>query len=117
VNRFTGPNAGYVAELYERYLIDPVSVDAGLRAYFDSFARQPDLLDQAVSGRDAVALPRFRAVTALVEVLRTHGHLAANLDPLGLRKPFAGIADPDAVRFLVHVKGVIEDPGRLLVEG
>ncbi|MBI2966062.1 MAG: 2-oxoglutarate dehydrogenase E1 component, partial [Chloroflexi bacterium] len=114
VNRFTGPNAGYIAELYERYLIDPASVDAGLRAYFESFVRQPDSLDQAMSGREAVALPRFRAVTVLVEVLRTHGHLAANLDPLGLRKPVGAIADAAAFGLSLDDLGGL--PG-LLVDG
>ena len=34
-NGFAGPNAGYVEELYERFLEDPNSVDDATRAYFD----------------------------------------------------------------------------------
>ena len=33
---FTGPNAAYVLELYERYRQDPGSVDAQTRAFFDA---------------------------------------------------------------------------------
>jgi 2-oxoglutarate dehydrogenase complex dehydrogenase (E1) component-like enzyme len=35
---FHGPNAGYVFGLYERFLADPSSVDAGWRGYFESFS-------------------------------------------------------------------------------
>ncbi len=34
---FHGPNAGYVLDLYERYLEDPDSVDAATRALFDAW--------------------------------------------------------------------------------
>jgi 2-oxoglutarate dehydrogenase E1 component len=33
---FYGPNVGYALELYERYLLDPGSVDEATRAFFDS---------------------------------------------------------------------------------
>ena len=35
LSAFHGPNAGYVLDLYERYLRDPSSVDAETRAAFD----------------------------------------------------------------------------------
>src|SRR5258705_270151 len=38
IKRFYGPNAGYVIELYERYLQDPASVDAATRAIFDTWS-------------------------------------------------------------------------------
>src|SRR5215208_8150052 len=34
---FSGPNAGYVLELYDRYLEDPTSVDPDLRTFFADF--------------------------------------------------------------------------------
>ena len=36
--RFYGPNAGYVLELYERYQADPASVDTATRAFFEQNA-------------------------------------------------------------------------------
>lgn len=37
IENFYGPNAGYVLDLYERYLQDPSSVDKETRAVFDSW--------------------------------------------------------------------------------
>src|ERR1051325_5179700 len=39
ISDFYGPNAGYVLELYERYLADPGSVDEEWRATFDGWER------------------------------------------------------------------------------
>ncbi|TMB83883.1 MAG: hypothetical protein E6J44_08845, partial [Chloroflexi bacterium] len=36
---FYGPNAGYVQELYERYLQNPANVDPQTRAVFDSWSQ------------------------------------------------------------------------------
>src|SRR5262249_34924651 len=38
LNGFYGPNAGYVLELYERYLADPSAVDEELRTFFAQWA-------------------------------------------------------------------------------
>ena len=38
LDEFTGLNAGYVIELYERYRTDPESVDSGTRKIFESYA-------------------------------------------------------------------------------
>ncbi|MCA9877604.1 MAG: hypothetical protein KC442_07475, partial [Thermomicrobiales bacterium] len=35
LSAFLGPNAGYVLDLYDRYLQDPASVDAESRAVFE----------------------------------------------------------------------------------
>jgi len=39
IESFYGPNAGYVLELYERYLQDPSSIDNETRAVFDSWVQ------------------------------------------------------------------------------
>ena len=46
--RFYGPNAGYVLELYERYQADPASVDAATRAFFEQSS-----LDSGANGAAA----------------------------------------------------------------
>ena len=89
---FHGVNAGYVAELYERYRRDPASVDPGTRAAFDRWA-SPDLLhaEPAVPPVAGVlptseGLAAVRAVVGavtLADAIRKYGHLAAQLDPLG----------------------------------
>ena len=42
LDTFYGPNAGYVLELYERYLQNPANVDPQTRAIFDTWS--PDSL-------------------------------------------------------------------------
>src|SRR5262249_34385921 len=112
---FHGPNAGYVLELYDRYLQDPQSVDAATRAIFERWT--PDSgLDQATA---AVAAPAVATRLApldvahtvgtarLIRYIRELGHLAARIDPLGSEPP----GDP-GLRLDIH--GVSEDDLRAL---
>jgi 2-oxoglutarate dehydrogenase E1 component len=97
-DQFTGVNAGYVRELYERYRQAPDSVDAAVRAAFASWALPPDD-DAAVTtadrtgGRNTTGSDSRLGIAAftLAECLRRFGHLAASLDPLGFSKP---VGDP-----------------------
>jgi 2-oxoglutarate dehydrogenase E1 component len=77
-----GVNAGYVAELYERYRRDPSSVDPATRAAFE---RTPPPAVSAPSGTAVEGIPLQVIVGAvnLAESIRKYGHLAAQLDPLG----------------------------------
>jgi 2-oxoglutarate dehydrogenase E1 component len=91
-DQFTGVNAGYVHELYERYLRDPGSVDEAARALFANWSPQveatPSVADDQVRTADtASAIAAFN----LAESIRRFGHLAARLDPLGVRDP---VGDP-----------------------
>jgi len=38
LSAFFGPNAGYVLELYDRYLENPDAVDAETRQFFETFS-------------------------------------------------------------------------------
>ena len=89
LEQFYGPNAGYVQELYERYLQNPTSVDAETRAIFDTWSRDQTY---ASSQRQEIAktngaLPfqvsHVVAASALAHAIRERGHLGAHLDPLG----------------------------------
>ena len=85
--QFSGLNRGYVLELYEKYRQDPASVDADTRALFDQWN------PPAESSAPQSGLPYEKIVGAanLALSIRQYGHLAARLDPLGLRVP---IGDP-----------------------
>src|ERR1700688_776226 len=91
---FHGPNAGYVLELYERYLNDPASVDAVTRAVFEQWAPQQTRAIEAQAGvapapvsADKYGSTPFQvadvvAASALAHGIRSRGHLGAHLDPL-----------------------------------
>jgi 2-oxoglutarate dehydrogenase E1 component len=91
-DQFTGVNAGYVYELYERYQRDPASVDDHTRAMF---ARWSPEIETAPHPDEGVVRPSdlTSAIAAfnLAESIRRFGHLAARLDPLGLAEP---VGDP-----------------------
>jgi 2-oxoglutarate dehydrogenase E1 component len=81
-----GVNAGYVAELYERYRQNPESVDAATREIFKSWI-------PADAARSSSAAPASSSLLAavgaanLADCIRRYGHLAAQIDPLGSEPP------------------------------
>jgi 2-oxoglutarate dehydrogenase E1 component len=84
---FSGINAGYALELYERFLTDPQSVDPATREFFQ--AHPPvaaPVPSSAVS--DASECSHAKKVVGAVNLaiaIRRFGHLAAHIDPLGSR--------------------------------
>ncbi len=82
----TGANAGFIAELYARFLENPDAVDESWRRFFS------ELGDDAPATQriDGAALRQassdsIRALN-LIRAYRVRGHLEADLDPLGLDK-------------------------------
>src|SRR3989440_7435233 len=84
---FYGPNAGYVQELYERYLQNPADVDPQTRAVFDSWSQDheaPPVEEKArTDGHVPFQVSDVVAASALTHAIRERGHLGAHLDPLG----------------------------------
>src|SRR4051794_16180999 len=104
---FFGPNAGYVLELYDRYLADPSSVDAESHAFFTTLdpaevaaALAPSRTATATSAATAapvtaaIDVDRVVGAAALAQAIREYGHLAASIDPLGTPLPGAPELDP-----------------------
>jgi 2-oxoglutarate dehydrogenase E1 component len=112
------PNAGFAAQLLEQYLESPASVPEEWRALFEGdgaelVALQPGLarlLEARGNGAPAAAAAPFgapvappdeellggvAAAVALVRAFRTHGHLAARLDPLGSEPPGDPALEPE----------------------
>ena len=77
-----GINAGYAAELYERFRQNPSSVDPATRAAFERWTPG----EPSVAATEPTAQASMRAVVgavSLADCIRRYGHLAAQLDPLG----------------------------------
>src|SRR5678816_615126 len=70
---FHGPNLGYVLDIYDRYQNDPDTVDKSTRQFFEG------LKSESLSGADLQALI---GTINLAQAIRSHGYLAAHLDPL-----------------------------------
>jgi len=108
-----GGNADFIEQLYEQFLKDPDAVDPSWAKYFKSLqvgsTGEPDhreirerltrLPKTAAHGTGAevsnAASAKQGAVSRLIQVYANRGHLAANLDPLGLQdraKPY--VLDP-----------------------
>jgi 2-oxoglutarate dehydrogenase E1 component len=85
---FHGANAGYVQELYERYLRDPDSVDDETRAIFAQWTPSldgPFVLPASVAQEPASTVDVRRIVGGVnyAEAIRQFGLFGAQLDPLG----------------------------------
>ncbi|MBT2691200.1 2-oxoglutarate dehydrogenase E1 component [Bacillus sp. ISL-47] len=90
---FHGPNLGYVIELYERYLEDAGSVDPEMKEYFErngapvqdeGYSKPSNQVDAALNTGQ---LEKTLAAIRLADNIRTYGHLAADIYPLGNHKP------------------------------
>ena len=86
----TGLNRGYVLELYEKFRRDPSSVDETTRGLFEQWTPPPADLEEPAPATGA-SLHNAVAAVNVAQSIRRYGHLAAKLDPLGLRKP---LGDP-----------------------
>jgi len=103
-SQLSGGNAGFIEELYENYLRDPNTIAPEWRTYFDAFRGREagdvphsDAIArikqaQKLNGHAATAAApasdpqaqKQAAVLKLVTAYRSRGHLAADLDPLGM---------------------------------
>lgn len=93
---FSGPNLGYVMEVYEQYVNDPDSVDPDMKALFEQWGAPA--AEQTAESTDGQADVSFQlpanpdmyskvvAAIKLADNIRTHGHLAADIYPLNNRK-------------------------------
>src|SRR5829696_5096314 len=86
---FFGPNAGYAAELFERYQQDPEEVDAATRAVFARVAPPPAAVQPPLTEalRPSPQISSAAAAASLAQGIRLFGHRAAQLDPLGSESP------------------------------
>jgi 2-oxoglutarate dehydrogenase E1 component len=80
--QFHGVNAGYLAELYERFRADPASVDPETREFFQTWTPPEEPVGAVAVPAPAVAdLRAIIGAVSLADSIRRYGHLAAQLDP------------------------------------
>ena len=82
---FTGPNLGYVMEMYELFKSSPELVDAELAEMFSRFGAPVEVNEEQATIDGAVQTSNISKVIAafrLQEAIRTYGHLAADVYPL-----------------------------------
>ncbi len=107
-DQFSGANAGYVLELFERYQQDPASVDDATRAAFSTWTPPADAAPAASASASATDTAAAIAAVTLAESIRRYGHLAASLDPIGYNRP---VGDPS---LHPHAHGLTADALRQL---
>jgi 2-oxoglutarate dehydrogenase E1 component len=127
-------NAGFIQELFTEYLEAPESVDPAWRTVFESPDAElvqghplverlrelyPAVVDgdgraRAAEAPPTVLLGAIAAAMALVKAHRTHGHLAARLDPLGSDPPGDPALDPESLEPKLTPELQREVPARLL---
>ena len=78
---FYGPNAGYVLELYDRYLNDPSSLDPETREAFRNW--KPNQEQTGILSTKSSQMPQgnwetILSVARIAQDIRQFGHLAAN---------------------------------------
>lgn len=81
---FSGPNLGYVMDMYDLYLTSPEEVDAELVALFEQYGA-PVAESANSESTTAVAVGNMTAILAAVkyaDAIRNFGHLAADIYPL-----------------------------------
>src|SRR5262245_27535964 len=84
LDEFSGVNAGYVLELFERYKQNPQSVDPQTRKVFESWRPAADeAAGNAPAQPTGLEVHKIVGAANLAECIRRYGHLAARLDPLG----------------------------------
>ncbi len=93
--KFSGPNLGYVMEIYDEYVNDPSSVDPELKSLFDQWgAPQEAEVSVTTKGQANVSFQipespdmysKLAGAIKLADNIRTYGHLAADIRPLNLR--------------------------------
>ena len=85
---FSGPNLGYVMEMYELFKTSPELVDDELAEMFSNFGAPEMSVGEQATAVGAVPTGDFGKVLSaykLLDAIRTYGHLAADIYPLNDR--------------------------------
>jgi 2-oxoglutarate dehydrogenase E1 component len=120
---YLGPNLAYIHEQYDRYLKDPDSVEPTFRKLFNQKGAPPSIPLSKNAGERARepenlnlhTLKKMIAVEKLIWNIRTYGHLATDIDPLGFHtKSDTRLMDPET--FNLERSDLLSIPASLIWE-
>ncbi|WP_019415492.1 2-oxoglutarate dehydrogenase E1 component [Paenisporosarcina sp. TG20] len=114
----SGPNLGYVLEMYDLFIQSPESVESDLVELFKKYgAPSMSATEVYVPESQHVDPDNFGKVLAavqLAEAIRSHGHLAADIYPLNDRPKDTTRLDPSS--YGLSEADLIEIPASLLMK-
>lgn len=119
-----GPNAGYLAELYQLYLMDPSLVEPAWAEFFSRVDSSAALGNGYTNGHGTNGHATHAPVGAatgsseaiaqrLVDAYRSYGHAASRLSPLAA----GGLKSGDPVELGLSYHGVEQAPSSLSLSG
>lgn len=99
--KLSGPNLGYMLEMYDLYLESPELVEADLAELFKQYgapsANTENAVDFSASKHiDENNFGKVLAAVQLADAIRAHGHLAADIYPLNDRPKDSTRLDPSS---------------------
>jgi len=116
--RLSGPNLGYVLEMYELFTQSPDSVDADLAELFKKYGApsiEENAVDFSVANQvDPNNFGKVLAAVQLADAIRAHGHLAADIYPLNDRPK--DTSRMDASSYGLTDADLLEMPASLLMK-
>jgi 2-oxoglutarate dehydrogenase E1 component len=114
--KFHGPNMGYIYDVYEKYKVDPNSVDPSIKSLFEELGPPPENDQEKPSYTDPERKTNNRNIVSgikLLENIRTYGHLAANIYPFQLNSDVdKSFLDPSA--YQLTKEDLLQIPADLL---
>jgi len=116
--KLSGPNLGYVLEMYDLFTQSPESVDAELADLFKEYgapAFNENTVDYSAAGQvDQNNFGKVLAAVQLADAIRAHGHLAADIYPLNDRPKDTSRLDPSS--YGLTDADLLEIPASLLMK-
>ncbi|ULT58225.1 2-oxoglutarate dehydrogenase E1 component [Neobacillus drentensis] len=102
--KLNGPNLGYVIEQYERYMngidtVEPKLIELfntwGSPLSFETSQLKENIKHGSVIPDNSVDIEKVMKVVKLLEDIRSHGHLAANMNPLEGNEKHRDLFNPE----------------------
>ncbi|AYC29461.1 2-oxoglutarate dehydrogenase E1 component [Paenisporosarcina cavernae] len=89
-SNLSGPNLGYILEMYEEYRKDRQTVGEELASLFDQYGAPSIPMSKnsshSMEGISAASIEKYLAAAKYADAIRTSGHLAADIYPLNDRQ-------------------------------